>query len=359
METLTQNKSERMEVVEPRAHLPDQELLDAYSRAVIGAAEKVSPSVVNVDVHRKVNGRLGRSQTYGDVQGKGSGFIFTEDGFILTNSHVVHGATSLEVSLSDSRRFPAKIIGDDPYTDLAVIKIDATELIPATIGDSTSIKVGQLVIAIGNPYGFECTITSGVVSAVGRSLRAEAGRLIDEVIQTDAALNPGNSGGPLITSRGEVVGVNTAMIAPAHGICFAIPSNKARFIASKLMEHGKIRRGYIGIAGEDLSPEGMPMPTVGQNKAPSEKEITPSEKALEKKGVLVIVVEKEGPADRAGVQKGDVITSLDDQKIENVDDLHKALSKEKIGIKSSLFILRNEGIFSIEVTPEELKTRAV
>jgi S1-C subfamily serine protease len=292
----------------------DTDLLDAYSRAVISAAEQVSPAVVNIDVsHRLPDQPTTTARFPHEVRGNGSGFVFTPDGFILTNSHVVHQATKIEVTLSDGRSFGATPVGDDPDTDLAVIRIDAPRLVPARLGDSNTLQVGRLVIAIGNPYGFQCTVTAGVVSALGRSLRARSGRLIDDLIQTDAALNPGNSGGPLVTSQGEVIGVNTAVILPAQGLCFAIAINTAKFVASRLMKDGKIRRSYIGVAGQNVT---LPRRLVRFHTLPRES------------GVLVVSLEKESPAQRAGVREGDIIIGYDTQMIAGIDDLHRLLTDE-------------------------------
>lgn len=338
METLIQTQpGEQLvpEIVVP----PDDEILDAYSRAVISAAEKVSPAVVNIEVGHKVIRGSERFQAGKEVRGCGSGFIFTPDGYIITNSHVVRHATHLDVAFSDGRKLPAQIIGNDPYTDLAVVKVDASDLPTVKFGDSKSIKVGQLVIAIGNPYGFQCTITSGVVSAMGRSLRTDSGRLVDGVIQTDAALNPGNSGGPLITSKGEVIGVNTAIIYPAQGICFAIPSSIAEFVADRLIKEGKIRRGYIGIAGYDIHPD---------------SHIVKSWNLSAKKGIVIAKVQANSPGEKCGLHEGDVIVGFNGQDIANVDDLHRLLSRDSIGIKSELAVMRQTNRLTLEVVPEEL-----
>jgi S1-C subfamily serine protease len=293
--------------------ISDQPALDAYSQAVADVAEKASPSVVRIEV-----GRSG-----------GSGFVFTPDGFILTNSHVVRGATRIEVLLTDGRRFPAALIGDDPDTDLAVIRIYAPELTPLMFGDSDKLRVGQIAIAVGNPYGFQCTVTAGIVSALGRSLRAQTGRLIENVIQTDAALNPGNSGGPLLNSRGEVVGVNTAMILPAQGICFATPSNSAQRIVGLLMRDGKVRRGYLGIAGQNV--------TLRHGAT----------------GVLVVGVEPDSPARDAGLREGDVLVGYSNRPLNGVDDLHRVLTEGQIGARATLTVLRRGETRNISIVPEE------
>ncbi len=303
-------------------------LLDAYSEAVIAASERVSPSVVRIEVEQQ--GRRG---------GSGSGFIFTPDGFILTNSHVVHEGTRIHVALPDGQRYEADKVGDDPDTDLAVLRISAAHLIPVAFGDSQSIKVGQLVVAIGNPYGFQCTVTSGVVSALGRSLRSRSGRLIDNVIQTDAALNPGNSGGPLVTSSGEVIGVNTAIILPAQGICFAIAINTAKFVAGRLIKDGKIRRGYIGVAAQNV---------------PLHRVLVRGHQLPVSSGVFVAGVEKNSPAQKAGIEEGDMIVEFHGHAIPDVDALHRVLTDNHSGVPAGITVLRGTERLLLKIEPSLL-----
>jgi len=300
-------------------------LLDAYSEAVITAAERVNPSVVNIEFQQQ--NRRG---------GSGSGFIFTPDGFILTNSHVVHGANGVEVTLSDGQRYQADKVGDDPDTDLAVVRITAANLVPATFGDSQSIRVGQLVIAIGNPYGFQCTVTSGVISALGRSLRSQSGHLIDNVIQTDAALNPGNSGGPLVTSNGEVIGVNTAVILPAQGMCFAIAINTATFVAGRLIKDGKIRRGYIGVAGQNV---------------PLHRRLVRGHDLPAATGILVVSIEPNSPAQRAGLREGDIIAGFADHPVADIDALHRILTDHQPGVRAPVLVLRGSDKLVLQIEP--------
>jgi S1-C subfamily serine protease len=314
------------------AAISDGELLDAYSQAVIGAAEKVSPSVVNIEVSTADRRR----------SGSGSGFVFTPDGFLLTNSHVVHGASKIEVTLLDGRRGEAQLIGDDPETDLAVIRINAPNLMSVAFGDSNKIRVGQLAIAIGNPYGFQYSVTAGVVSALGRSLRSGTGRLIDNVIQTDAALNPGNSGGPLVNSRGEVIGVNTAVILPAQGICLATAINTAKFVAGQLIKEGRVRRSYIGVAGQAV---------------PLHRRLVRYHNLAVETGILVVSTEPGGPSSKAGVQEGDVIVAYDDLPIASIDDLHRLLTDQKVGVKSNLTVIRRNEKLTLIITPEDLRMR--
>ena len=325
----------------PPSGVSDEGLLDAYSQAVIRVAERVSPSVVNINVQPGVQNRTvsGRRFPRG-LRGSGSGFVFTPDGFILTNSHVVHQAGSLEAVLSDGRKFEAELVGDDPETDLAVIRIQAPNLLPAVLGDSQSVKAGQLVVAIGNPYGFQCTVTTGVVSALGRSLRSRSGRLIENIIQTDAALNPGNSGGPLVTSRAEVIGVNTAVILPAQGICFAIAVNTAKFVAAQLIKNGRVRRSYIGVTGQVVA---LHRRAVRFHNLPGES------------GVLVASVEPGSPALKAGVEEGDVIVGFGDQPVGGIDDLHRLLTQDKVGEQTSLAVLRRTEKINLSIVPGEAR----
>lgn len=320
----------------------DDDLLDAYSRAVTSAADRVSPSVVKIDVVQKSTERRLSNHIPREAHGTGSGFIFTPDGFILTNSHVVHHADGLQVTLPDGRVFEAVMIGDDPETDLAVIRITGPDLVHAPLGDSQALRVGQLVVAIGNPYGFQCTVTAGVVSALGRSLRSQSGRLIDNVIQTDAALNPGNSGGPLVTSRGDVIGVNTAVILPAQGICFAIAINTAKFVAGRLIKEGRIRRSYLGIGGQT---------------APLHRRLIRFYGLAVDSGILVVNVEPNSPAHQAGLRDGDVIVAFDGHLTAGIDDLHRLLTDSQVGVKTPLEILRGTTKRIIEVIPEESTIR--
>jgi S1-C subfamily serine protease len=319
----------------------DSALLDAYSSAVTGAVERISPSVVNIEVHQAVPGTgRTRSGEPRERRGGGSGFIFTPDGLILTNSHVVHDANRIEVTIADGRRLPARTIGDDPATDLAVIQIDGTGLTAATLGDSQALRVGQLVIAIGNPYGFQSTVTAGVVSALGRSLRSYSGRLIEDVIQTDASLNPGNSGGPLVASDGRVVGVNTATILPAQGICFAIGINTAKFVASRLLRDGRIRRSYIGVSAQTV---------------PVHRRVVRFYDLPKEMGAVVVGVEENSPAKRAGLREGDIIVALEGQPVAGVDDLHRLLTDLRVSMSCSLTVLRWTEKLEIKVVPEEAR----
>lgn len=316
----------------------DEALLDAYSRAVTGAAERISPAVVNIEVRPRPEGApAGRFPERG-ARGSGSGFIFTPDGFLLTNSHVVHAAGRIDVTLPDGRRFEASLAGDDPATDLAVLRIPSTGFVPAPLGDSAEVRVGQLAIAIGNPFGFQCTVTAGVVSALGRSLRTGSGRLMENILQTDAALNPGSSGGPLVNSRGEVIGVNTATILPAQGICFAIAVNTAKFVAGRLIREGRVRRAWLGIAGQTVP---LPRRQVRFHDLPAER------------GVLVVSVEKDSPAGRAGVEEGDIIVGYADHSIAGIDDLQRLLTEERVGVDAPLTLVRGASRRTVSVRAVE------
>lgn len=323
------NRGNRLDTsVSARVHAADDaRLLDAYSNAVTAAIEAVAPAVVRVERER----------------GGGSGVIFTPDGFVLSNSHVVHGATRLQVTLPDGRSMAAQLVGEDPETDLAVIRIglpdgDTGTLPWARLGDSGRLRVGQIAIAIGNPYGFHHSATAGIVSATGRSLRAASGRLMDNIIQTDAALNPGNSGGPLITTAAEVIGINTAVILPAQGLCLAVASNTARFVASRLMRDGHVRRSYIGVGGQN-----SPIPRL----------IARAHQLAVSSGVLVLTVEDGSPAATAGLKEGDVIHAIGNVPVASVDDLHRYLTDERIGTPTPLAVLRGVHRRTVTIVPTE------
>jgi len=324
----------------PQPTLDDRALLDAYSEAVIGAVERVGPSVVSIS--GSASGRKGERRG-----GSGSGFVFTPDGLIITNSHVVDGATSVTVTLPDGHQARGDVLGEDPDTDLAVIRIDSPtpdgHLSWASLGDSSAVRVGQMAIAIGNPYGFDCSVTAGVVSALGRSLRARTGRLMDDIIQTDASLNPGNSGGPLVTSRGEVVGVNTAVILPAQGLCFAIASNTVRFVVSRLLRDGRIRRSYIGVAGQ---------------KVPVSRRLARHHGLAVSSGILVASVEAGSPASNAGLRDNDIIVAMASHSVSGVDDLHRLLTEERIGVPTPLVVLRGVEKREVVIVPGETPARS-
>src|SRR5438067_226752 len=310
----------------------DDDLLDAYSQVVTRAVERVTASVFKIDVTLPARGRQPAHQ------GSGSGFIFTPDGFALTNSHVVHGAYKIDVSMGDGRRVRAALVGDDPHTDLAVIRLDAPNLSAARLGDSQAIRAGQIAVAIGNPYGFQTTVTAGVVSALGRSLQSRSGRSIEDVIQTDAALNPGNSGGPLVNSRGEVIGVNTAIIQAAQGICFAIAINTAKLIAARLIRDGRVRRSYVGIAGQTV-----PLLT---------RMVRYFGLTIET-AVFVVSVERGSPAERAGLRAGDMIVSFGELPVSGIDDLVRLLTEDRVGASVPVGVLRGSERLTLDVTPSE------
>ena len=311
-------------------HPADDELLDAYSRAVVRAVETVGPSVVRVELNR----------------GGGSGVVFTPDGLVLTNNHVVDGAAHLNVLLPDGRSLRADLVGRDADTDLAVVRIDASSGPPlawATLGDSGAVRVGQVAIAIGNPYGFHHSVTTGVVSALGRSLRARSGRMMDDIIQTDAALNPGNSGGPLVTTRGEVIGINTAVILPAQGLCFAIASNTARFNAARLIRDGRIRRSFIGVGGQNV-----PVP----------RAIARANQIAAASGVLVESVEPKSPAETAGLREGDVIIAFGGEAVTGIDQLVRRLTDDRIGQPALVTVLRRGQRRQLTIVPAESRNKA-
>jgi S1-C subfamily serine protease len=316
--------------------LSDDQILDAYSEAVIHAVELVSPAVVNIEARR----RTGDDHSNGAHTG--SGFCFTPDGYVLTNSHVVHGTNLINVTLTDGRRLRADLIGDDPDTDLAVIRIAANDLLAATLGDSQQIRVGQLAIAIGSPLGYQSSVTAGIVSALGRSLRAQSGGLIDNVIQTDAALNPGNSGGPLVSSRGEVIGVNTATILPAQGLCFAIAVNTAKLVAGQLISQGRVVRAYIGMAAQNV---------------PLSARVARFHRLTKRSGVLAAAITHGGPADRAGLREGDILVGFSTSPVSGIDDLQRLLTGERVGKPITVTVLRGSEKLSFEVVSESRPPR--
>jgi S1-C subfamily serine protease len=319
----------------------DAPLLDAYSRSVTGAVDRVAPSVVHIQVIGEPTRRGPRASSVPETRG-GSGFVFTPDGFVLTNAHVVEHAERIEVVLPDGHHVLGFLVGLDAATDLAVVRIDAPHLTAAVLGDSSALQVGQIAIAIGSPFGYQTTVTAGVVSALGRSLRTRSGRLVDDVIQTDAALNPGNSGGPLVDSRGVVIGVNTAMIGAAQGICFAIAVNTAVFVASRLIRDGRVTRSYIGLAG--------------QNMALSRRFVRYHHLERES-GIQVASVEPESPAARAGLAEGDIVVGFDRLAVGGIDDLHRLLTDRRVGQPAEITVLRGTEKVSLAIVPSEIPSR--
>ncbi|MBZ0158133.1 MAG: trypsin-like peptidase domain-containing protein [Alphaproteobacteria bacterium] len=312
--------------------MSDVELLDAYSRAVISVVEAVGPAVVGISVLQHT-GRREPMQT-----GAGSGVIIAPDGYILTNDHVVQQAKRLTVTLQDSSVLDSTLVGSDPITDLAVIRAGASSLPYAKLGDSAQLRVGQLIIAIGNPFGFQSTVSTGVVSALGRSMRSTQGMLIENIIQHTAPLNPGNSGGPLVDSRGNIAGINTAIIALAQGIGFSIPSNTARWVASQILSHGKVRRGYLGIVAQQR---------------PLSRRLVRFHHLTGEYGVEVVSIDPDGPAGRAGLREGDVITALNGRNTASVDDIHRFLSEWPLGEETTLTVIRGAERLDVAVVPVE------
>lgn len=333
-----QRQDSRPVYTQPEILTGDEHLLDSYSKTVIRVVEKVGPAVVNIQATSR-QGTAGRPIPAG---GSGSGFVIAPDGFILTNSHVVHGAEKLQVHLADARTYSASLVGEDEETDLAVIRINAPHLPHAQLGDSSRLRVGQVAVAIGSPFGFQQTVTAGVISALGRSMRAQSGRPIDNIIQTDAALNPGNSGGPLVDSQGEVIGVNTAIIMPAQGLCFAIASNTALWVAAWLIKEGRIRRSYIGVQGQT---------------APIHPRVARFHRLSNAQGFLVLSTEPGSPAQQAGLREGDMIVGFKGNPILGIDDLHRRLVAAEIGIPSPLTILRGVEKLELTIVPLELEKR--
>jgi S1-C subfamily serine protease len=311
-------------------------VMDAFSEMVIGAVDSAKSSIVKIETWKNENGKS-------VPQGTGSGFFFSSDGYLFTNSHVIHGADKIRVMLFDGENYDATLLGEDPDSDLAVLKSDAKNFQTAHLGDSNDLRIGQFVIAIGNPYGFQHTVTTGVISALQRTLRSTTGRLMDNIIQTDAALNPGNSGGPLINTNGEVIGVNTAAIPGAQGLCFAISINTAKTIAAQLIRFGKVKRAYLGISSQQV--DFIPR-------------LAHYHELKNKRALFVVKVEPNSPAGAAGVKDGDFVVAFNDIPIESSDDLFRMLTEEKIGIFQHLTVVRNDQKFDVRVTPVEARQRA-
>jgi S1-C subfamily serine protease len=309
----------------------DSELLDAYSSAVVRAVESVSPSVVHVQVKGARGGQT--------AHGSGSGTILSPDGLVLTNNHVVEGAAAIQLGMTDGRRLNARVLGRDPDTDIAVLRAETTDRLPAAqLGDSKKLRPGQVAIAIGNPFGFEFTVTAGIVSAVGRSLRAQNGRLIGDVVQTDAALNPGNSGGPLVNSRAEVVGVNTAVIMGAQGICFSVAANTAQHVLTQILQHGRVRRARLGIAGDQIR---LP------------QRIRAATNLTQETAVRVVEVQPGSPAHSAALEPGDVVVGLDRETVTGIDDIARILDGSRIDKRVSIHVLRDGRLSTVEIVPTE------
>jgi S1-C subfamily serine protease len=320
------------------ARTVEAEILDAYSQTVILAVERIGPAVVSVGLAMPAPEQLKR-RGVSEIRGVGSGLIITPDGYVLTNSHVVQSAERIEVRLQDGRDFSARIVGNDPHSDLAVLSILESGLPTAELGDSSQLRVGQLVVAIGNPLGFQTTVTAGVISALGRTLRAQTGRLIENVIQTDAALNPGNSGGPLVDSRGRVIGINTAIIAGSQGICFSTPINTAKWVASQLIHKGRVRRSYLGVSGQTVT---------------LDRRLVVRYRIKSPTGVLVTEVQIDSAAANAGLKSRDIIIQLGNTSIASLDDIQLALARHPIGVPLGIDIIRNRERFTLEAFPTEL-----
>lgn len=339
---LVHDNTVRAPSAEPVGSRDDDALLDAYSSAVVSAVDRVAPSVAHIEVWLRGDParrtRPRRSAGAEDRSGTGSGFLFTPDGFLLTNSHVVEGATRIRATFADGESHAAELVGTDPDTDLAVLRVDVSSLSTATLGDSSRLRAGQIVIAIGNPLGFSSTVTSGVVSALGRTMRSQSGRLIDGVIQTDAALNPGNSGGPLVDSRGDVVGINTAIIAGAQGICFAVPVNTARFVIPQLIRDGRVRRGWIGISGQTI--------TLSRRRVQISHLDTPG-------GVLITSIAPNSPAESAGLRPRDIVTEFAGARVDGVDELQRFLTHDWIGHTAPVTVVRDGARKIFPIIPAE------